>query len=148
MSGWTTNLLGGLAQLLADAGVGTWHPDGSPYVAGDTAIVIAALPPAPDRAVALAAYPVSDHVSQADVTVGVQVRVRAGRDPREVQDLDDAVFEALHGLEELVLGGVSVVQIYRRSSAALGQARDPNELWERSSNYYVDAMRPTALRPF
>ncbi|GAA2327546.1 minor capsid protein [Dactylosporangium salmoneum] len=148
MSGWTTNLLSGIAQLLADAGVGVWRPDGSPYAAGDTGIVDSGMPPEPERVICLGAYPVSDHPSQADVTVGVQVRTRAGRDPREVRDLDDAVFEVLHGLEQTELGGVRVVQIYRRSSAALGQARDATDRWEWTSNYYVDAMRPTAARPF
>lgn len=149
MSGWTSNLLGGIAQLLADAGVGVWHPDGSPYDVGDTVIVVGAVPPAPpERVICLAPYPVSDHASQADVTVGVQIRTRAGRDPRDVLDLDDLVFEQLHGLEQTELGGVRVVQIYRRSSAALGQARDGRDLWERTNNYYVDAMHPTVHRPF
>ena len=150
MSGWTTNLLTGLAEHLAAAGVGVWHPPeaGEPYAAGDVAIVLGAMPAVPERVIVLASYPVSEDVAQADVTVGVQVRTRAGPDPRDVQDLDDAVWEQLHGAAGLVLGGVDVVQIYRRSSASLGQARDQTARWERTSNYYIQAMRPTAARPY
>jgi hypothetical protein len=150
--GWTTRLLNGLAQHLHDAGVGVWHdPDAAapePYADGDIAITIGASPSSPDRCVVLASYPVSEDATQADVTVGVQVRTRAGADPQDVQDLDDAVFEVLHGATSLDLGGVSVVQILRRSSSSLGQARDQTGRWERSSNYYIDAMRPTATRPY
>jgi len=148
MSGWTTTLVSGLAEYLASAGVGTWHPDGAPYAAGETAIVLGAMPAEPARVILLNTYPVAEDTSQADVTVGVQVRTRGGSDPRDVVDLDDAVWELLHGAERLDLGGVLVVQIYRRSSAALGQARDATARWERTSNYYLDAMRPTLTRPY
>ena len=149
MSGWTTTLLTGFAEYLAAAGVGTWHADpADPYTAGETAIVLGAMPPEPERCIVLASYPVSEDIAQADVTVGVQVRTRGGSDPRDVGDLDDAVFDVLHGATALELGGVLVVQAYRRSSASLGQARDQTGRWERSSNYYFDAMRPTAARPY
>ncbi len=144
--GWTTSLLEGVAELLATEGVGVWRPDGPPYTTVETGIVIAAMPPDPDRIIVLNAYPIAEHVDQADVTIGVQVRTRGTTDPRVVQNLDDAVFEALHGLSQIDLGGVSVVQMYRQSSAALG--RDGADRWERSSNYYVDAMHPTVHRPF
>jgi hypothetical protein len=104
------------------------------------------MPPEPERVVCLTAYPVRDHIEQADVTVAMQVRTRAGRNPTEVQDLDDAIRDLLHGLEQTELGGISVVQMYRQSSAALG--RDANDRHERVSNFYVDAMRPTARQPF
>jgi hypothetical protein len=147
MSGWTTNLLNGLGELLAGAGIGEWRPGGV-YEVGETAIVIAAMPPEPERVVCLTAYPVTDHISQADVTVGVQVRTRAGRDPTEVQDLDDQVRDVLHGLEQVVIGEVSVVQMYRQSAAALPPGRDSRDRHERISNFYVDAMRPTLRNPF
>lgn len=149
--GWTTQLLTGLAEYLANGGVGVWHdPDGvlEPYAAGETAIVLGAMPPEPERAIVLASYPVAEDLVQADVTVGVQVRIRAGADPRDVQDSDDQVFDLLHGMEQCTVGGISIVQCYRRSSAGLGQARDSTARWERVSNYYVDAMRPTAARPY
>jgi hypothetical protein len=145
--GFTTQLLTGVAEILAAAGVGVWHPDGSPYAAGETGIVFGAMPADPVRVVLLGAYPVVDDVAQPEATIGVQLRTRAGADPRDVQDLDDAARDALHGLTQRDVGGVWVVQMYRRSSAALGQTRDVADSWERTSNFYVECMRPTALIP-
>lgn len=145
MTSWTTSLLAGFAELLAAGDAGIWRPAGV-YSAGETAIVVEAMPPEPERVICLALYPVTDHVEQADVTVGLQVRTRAGRDPRDVAELDDAVYDLLHGVNQTTVGGIRVVQCYRQSSALLG--RDQTDRWERTSNYYVDAMRPTAHRPF
>lgn len=144
--GWTSDFLTGLAQYLADSQVGVWRPTGPPYGPAETGIVIAAMPPAPDRVVCLTDYPVEDHISEADVTVGVQIRTRGTTDPRDVADLADAIYDLLHGATGMVLGGVSVVQVYRQSYTRLG--RDEADRFERSDNYYVDAMRPTAYRPF
>lgn len=146
MSGWTSDLLHGLAELLATTGVGAWRPTGV-YTADETAITIGAMPPEPEQVICLASYPVTDMVGLADVTVGVQVRTRAGPDPRDVQDLDEAVYDQLHGLTQTTFGAAHVVQCYRRSSAALGQARDGTDRWERVSNYYLDAIHPTTHRP-
>lgn len=140
MSGFTTDLLVGVAELLAGADVALWHSDGTPYAAGQTGIVLRDLPATPDRVVTLTGYGVDDHVALADVTVGVQVRCRAGRDPRDVDDLADAVYEVLHGLEEQTVGGISVVQMWRQSWTPMG--RDGNDRHERADNYYVQAMRP------
>jgi hypothetical protein len=148
--GWTSALLTGLAELLDASGAGIWRQDpADPYGPDDVAIVLGAMPATPVRCILLSAYPVSDHMSEADVTVGVQVRTRAGPDVRDVLDLDDAVWELLHGATDLQLGVVDVVQVSRRSSTSLGQARDATGVrWERVSNYYADAMRPTAHRPY
>lgn len=141
--GWTSRLLAGIAELLDTAGIGVWRPDGTAYAAGDTAIVIRAIPQAPDRLITLAAYPVgSTAPGIADHTTGVQARLRAGPDPRECDDLADAVFDQLDGLAETTLGGIAVVQMWRQSYTSLGH--DANGRWERSENFYVQAMRPTA----
>jgi hypothetical protein len=143
---FTSDLLSGLAVLLEDAGIGEWHPDGALYAADEVAITLRALPDKPDRALALAAYPLSDHPSENDSKLGVQVRTRgAGQDPRGADDLGDAVFEVLHGLTETVLGGVYVIQALRQSSAPLG--RDESGRFEATSNFHLDVARPTALRP-
>lgn len=147
MSGWTTDLLTGLAEVLADARVGVWRPDGPAYTSGETGIVIGAMPPQPDQIVALAHYPVEDHVALTHVIAGVQVRTRAGPTPTDVQDLDDEVFDTLQGFAQTTFGLAHVKQCYRRSSTALGQARDGRDLWERTSNYYLDAVHATTHRP-
>lgn len=141
--GWTTQLLNGLAEHLAAADIGSWRPDaGDVFEPGDTAIVIRDIPAQPDRLITLAAYPVSGMPGLADVTVGVQVRLRAGRNPSACDDLADAIYELLDGAHSLRLRGVAVVQIRRQSYTSLGA--DSGGRWERSENYYIDAMRPTA----
>lgn len=139
MSGWTTLLLAGLAEHLAADGVGLWRPTGT-YAAGETGIVIAAMPPDPERIVCLTMYPVAAMAATADVTVAVQVRTRAGKDPRDVDDLADAVWQTLHGAAHLMWGGIPVVQVLHRSGSPMG--RDQLDRWERSDNYYVDTIRP------
>ncbi len=142
---FTASLIAGLAQHLADAGIGLWQPT-VPYAPGDTAIVVAVLPAAPDRCVCLTPYPVEDWVGVADVTVGVQVRCRGGQDPTGAQDLDDRVFDLIHGADGHSWGGVDVVQVYRQSGAPIG--RDKNDRYQVTSNDYIDADRPTASRPY
>jgi hypothetical protein len=135
---YTVDLLDGLARLLDAAGLGTYRPDGT-YGPGETAITIAAAPPAPDRAIVLAAYPVTDSPQLTDTTTGVQVRTRAGADPREVDALDDAVFDVLHGGGPYLFGAVRVQLLYRVSAAPIGA--DAAGRMERSANYYARAHR-------
>lgn len=143
--GFTSQLLTGLAALLDAGDAGTWRASGA-YTSSETAIVIRAVPQQPDRLITLAAYPLgSDLPGMADHTVGVQVRCRGlPDDPRSVQDIDDAVFDLLDSLGRATVGTVQVVDMVRRSYTSLGQ--DGNRRWETSSNYTVEAMRPTAHR--
>jgi hypothetical protein len=135
---YTVDLLDGLARLLHNAGVGIYRPDGV-YDQAETAITIATAPPAPDRAIVLAAYPVTDSAALTDTITGVQVRTRAGADPRGVDQLDDEVFEVLHGSGPHLFGAVRVQLIYRASGAPIGA--DLAGRMERSANYYARAHR-------
>ncbi len=143
--GFTTDLLAGLAQVLENAGVGAWRPDGTAHTAAETPIVIASVPTAPDRVVVLTSYHVeADAVGNEDV-IGVQARTRGTSDPRVVEDLDDAVFSAWQGLHSRTLtGGVRVTLVDFNSGAYLGV--DSNGRHERSANYYVTAVRPSPNR--
>lgn len=143
MAGWTSRLLTGLAEHLAAAGIATWRPDGK-YQASEIGLVIRGIPQSPDRIITLAAYPVASIQGMADVTVGVQIRVRGTKDPRTAEDLADAIFDALDSAQGLRWRDVPVVQVYRQSYTSLGQ--DSAGRWELSSNYYVEAMRPTNHR--
>ena len=93
--------------------------------------------------------PDADDAGLADVTALVQIRTRGTTDPRDVDDLADAVFDELHGAYGLMLGTaprlVHTSLIRRRSSALLG----PDQLGrhERTDNYYVTASRPNVYRP-
>ncbi|AJC60140.1 MULTISPECIES: minor capsid protein [Streptomyces] len=135
---YTADLLDGLARLLDSAGVGTYRPDGL-YGPGDTAITVATMPPAPDRVICLSAYPVTDSPALTDTTTGIQIRTRAGPDPREVDVLDDAVLDVLHGSGPHTWGAARVQLLYRVSAAPIGA--DSAGRMERSSNYYARAHR-------
>ncbi len=142
MAGWTTDLLTGLAEYLQAEGIGVWKPSGA-YQAGETGIVIRAIPADPDRIITLAEYPVDHQRGMADITVGIQIRVRGlPQLPGDCDDLADAVFDALDSIGRTTWGGVPIVDCYRQSHASL--RHDGNIRWARSENYYVDAMRPTS----
>jgi len=145
MSGFETNLLTGIAHLLADAGLGTWRDTGV-YTTAETGIVLDTVPASPDRVITLTDYVVSDDPTLSDSIIGVQVRTRwGGQDPRPVKDLDGGIFNALHGLEGVTLtGGIRIVSIFRRSGASLGQ--DVSYRWMRSSNFYATVHRPSTNR--
>jgi hypothetical protein len=145
--GWTTDLLTGLAVHLAAAELGTWRPTGA-YTAAETGIVIRGIPQTPDRLITLAPYPLDggEHRGMADHDSALQIRVRGTTDPRVCEDLADAIFDLLDSTgsdrSQLDLGGIKVIDMWRQSYTSLGV--DTNGRWERSENYYLAAMRPTA----
>jgi hypothetical protein len=60
--GVTNTITAGLAQLLADLGLGAWNPSGV-YTSGQTGIYLDAVPEDKDRLITLTAYPVAEPVS-------------------------------------------------------------------------------------
>jgi hypothetical protein len=145
VSGFSTNLLTGLAAALQTASLGTWNPSGA-YTALQTGITLGKVPQEPDRIITLTAYALADDPALSDSQVGVQVRTRwSGSDPRPVDDLDDSIFSLWHGKCGLVLTtGITVVQLLRISGTSLGQ--DANQRWCRTSNYRATVHRPSANR--
>jgi len=149
MSGFSVNLLTGLAALLQTAGLGTWNTSGV-YTTTQTGIVLGTIPQGPDRIITLTAYGVSDDPSLSTSVVGVQVRCRwGGADPRLVEDLSDSIYMFLHGKTDFTVGtgaaAVRVVQCLRQSGpVSLGQ--DQNLRWSTSSNFYLTAHRPSTNR--
>lgn len=136
--GYTTNLLGGLAELIADAGLAVFSPDGQ-YADGETGVIFTVLPDHPERVIVLTAYPVED-TDLTDAITGVQARMRCGRDPRDVENLADDLFALLHNRRGLALRGVPVALIWRQSQAPMGQ--DTHGRQEIAANYYLRATRP------
>ncbi|MFE6500773.1 minor capsid protein [Kitasatospora sp. NPDC057738] len=134
----TTDLIEGFAVMLADAGLGTWRPSGV-YTAAETGITVAMMPPEPDRAICLTPYPVADG-PMTEAVVGVQVRMRAGRDPRAVLGLADGVFDLLHNRAHAVVGGIKCPLIWRNSQAWIGA--DSRDRMELTANYYLNVSRP------
>jgi len=133
----------GLARRLAAAGVGAYRPTGV-YTKGETAITDTVMPDAPDRAIVLTAYDTSDDPALTDCTVNVQIRTRAGTDPRQVAALDEDAFTVLHGLRDAQFGSARLNHMKRDNSASMG--RDANGRFERTSNYTVAAQRPPSDR--
>jgi hypothetical protein len=142
---YTVALLKGLAQLIADHGIGVYRTDGSAYQASETGLFFDAMPPNPDRAIVLADYPVTDDPSLSDSVLGVQMRSRGRPDnATDVKDIADGLFDLFHGRKDFMVNGVRVVYVLRNSGAVLG--RDDNNRWERSDNYYFTLHRPSANR--
>ncbi|WJV47522.1 hypothetical protein [Streptomyces flavofungini] len=56
---YTTTVLGGLASLIAEAGLAMYRPDGV-YAASEVGVLFSVAPHAPDGVIALTAYPVED----------------------------------------------------------------------------------------
>jgi hypothetical protein len=146
---WTRTLIEGLAQLLDDAGIGTFDPTGAAYSPTTTPPPIylgGGLPSAPDRAVSLAAYSPVDEPSNAEVTQPVQFLIRATPDVRTLWAFEDAIFDLLHGRGDFTAGGVPIILARRMSAVPLGQ--DDARRWQASHNYYFRAVRPTESRPY
>lgn len=143
--GYQADLLRGVAQLLDDAGVGSWDESGV-YPAEAIGIVLGPLAQTPDNQVALSTYPVADDPANSDTVTGLQVLTRAaGMNPTATADLTDAVFNALHGLHDHTLPtGVRVVYSVRRSGTSLGVDGDGRH--RDSSNYYVTTHRASPHR--
>ncbi|MFJ6566221.1 minor capsid protein [Streptomyces sp. NPDC091292] len=138
MSGYTSSLLDGIAGLLAEAGVGVFRPGGA-IGDGETGIFRAVMPDQPDRAIGLTAYPVED-TDLTDAITGVQIRMRAGRDPDAIDDMADALWDALHNRQHYELGGIHVALSWRQSQAWIGQ--DAHGRMELTSNFYFRTTRP------
>ncbi|MFJ2909356.1 minor capsid protein [Streptomyces sp. NPDC087228] len=136
---YTADVAEGLADLLDEHGLGTYGPPDEPYPTQGTAIVLGVMPAAPDRVLCLTPYSVED-TGSTDAITAVQVRMRAGRDPRDAYGLADAVCDLLHGREGFHLRGVPVALMWRQSEAQLGL--DSNGRMELTANYYARTTRP------
>jgi hypothetical protein len=94
----------------------------------------------------LTAYVVTDNPTQPETRFGVQVHVRGTQDPRDVDELGDAIFSVLHGLTGAQFGTVFAEQVLRQSSITMGQ--DETKRWMRADAYYIDVgVPPTINRP-
>jgi hypothetical protein len=137
----------GFAQLLASLGTGlTWRANLA-YVAGETGIYPMSLPAAtPNRAVALAPYPLSADPTLSQSEIGLQVVSRgAANDYRDVWLIDDAVQKALLGLYPITLAnGVRVEALQWTSGGSMGL--DDSQRCKWSSNFTVRTYRPSTNR--
>lgn len=126
----------GLAEYLAANGVGTWR-ESSPYLPDEKAITLRDLPDAPDTALAVEVYDISDDVVLPDQEVRVQLLARGRGDAAD--DMADTAFGVLHGAHHFMAGTVKVGSARRISSAPLGA--DDNGREERADSYALVLMR-------
>lgn len=140
----------GFAQLLAAASIGLTYAD--EYTPDQTGIGLMTwplgLPGADlDNAVALAPYPLVEDPTLGITTLGLQIRSRAaGRDPRAVWAIDDAIAGVLLGRYPLTLPtGVRINTLVKAGSPG-STGVDDSQRWTWLSNYVCSAMHPTAHR--
>lgn len=135
--GYNSKLMTSLGELFDSEGLGTFATEGT-YPEDGWAVFIGLTPDQPDRAITLMAYPVED-TDLTSVITGVQIRFRGGRDPREIENQSDAVYDLLHMREHYRLGNIPVNLSWRQSGAWMGQ--DSNQRIERVENFYLRTER-------
>lgn len=142
--GWTTDLLTGIAQHLADGGLGTWRPNGPPYGPSETAIAIGEVPPDPDRCIVLTLYDEGAEDGVGHVAPRLQVRMRAPGPTTAVLDLADAVRDRLLGWGGVRLGEawLGLISLYNGGNLGVDTGPDGNDRHERFLNLDISAGRP------
>lgn len=142
---FSNDIVAGIAQLLEDAGVGTWQTSGV-YASGTDRPIFTQEPPDDiHRVIVVAHYPVTQYARTRDSVEGVQVRNRGTvGDPRPANDDADAIRATLDGLQHVTLGAVRASLIEWRSGAPLGQ--DSTRRWETVQNFHIYTARPGANR--
>lgn len=131
------DLTDGLARLIASTGLALYRDTGI-YTAAETGITVMVLPDTPDRLLCLSHYVVEDTDTDTGIDA-VQIRMRAGRDPREVNDWGDSLRDLLHHRRHFDLGPVRCSLAWRQSQAQMGQ--DAKGRAELAANYYFRTVR-------
>ena len=132
----TTALEDALARRLHALGLVRYEPAGV-YGAGTLpAVFFGTMPDKPDAAILISTY--NDDRSRDDDTPDYYLQIRgrrAGRDPRAVDHLMDAIFEAIHDTSHETWGSVRVLLCRRVVRAP----RDPdaNGRWTRPDSYRI-----------
>lgn len=137
--GHTNDLLDGIEQLLAAAGIVDQVADGEVYTSGQTAWSTEGMPDKPDRAVAAFDYTVSDSPNQPISTLGLQLRTRAATAADE-RNLRDAIYMELQGRINLDFGSAHVIQVRRISTTPMG--KDGSERPSSAQTFYLDVNTP------
>lgn len=141
---FTADLLTGLAQYLAGAGIGVTYRPTATYLAGETGVFFGLYPTTPDRCIALTAYATFDQPKIALSKIRVEIALRgAANNSLDVDDLGDSVFNALQGIEHQQFGTAHVVQALRVISAATGV--DDAKRSQRSDSYAFDVNVPATI---
>jgi hypothetical protein len=141
-----TDLKTGAAATLAAAGAGTYRPDGTAYLPGETAIVTGRLRDTPHRQIALATYQIPNGLTGADAVYAIQARLRGlPNEETDADDLVDAVTNALCWVRSVMWGETAIAQVYLQSGTELGT--DAQQRTEHTLNFYVQLTRSPAHFP-
>lgn len=135
--GFNSSLLQGMAQMLADNEFGEYSETGT-YAEPDTGIFIGTDNGRLTHTITIGSYPVEDTDLTA-VIVGMQFRIKGGRDPLGIEDVSDKLYDLLHNKQHYKLNGIHVNLSWRQSGTWIGQDSDQN--MERVENFYLRAER-------
>lgn len=135
--GYNTKFMTGLCQLIDTEGLAV-YADSGVYDSEDWGLFLGLTPDQPDRAITLMSYPVED-TDLTDTITGIQFRIRGRRDPTEVENMADALYDLLHNRSHYYVNGVHVELSWRQSGAWMGQ--DTNQRIERVENFYARTQR-------
>jgi len=131
----------GIAQLLADSGIGIHDVAGThAWQPGEVGIfhkTMPPTPPAPEKVIVLSCVPLTDGTVQAQGIVFVQFKIRGTQaDPFACEDIGDAIFDLLQNMTNWTLPtGTRVTQIVRNNSFPTGI--DQGNRWGRMDNYHA-----------
>jgi len=140
------DIITSIGALLNSSGVGVWNTTGA-FQPTDTAVVAEAMPPTPDRAIVLTAFPFTQVAGSPMGRWILQVRTRGlPNTVLDSLDLADAVKTQLDGLTNQTWGNTGITQVIFYSSIPMGE--DDSVRFEHVTKYYIDLdEQPTALRP-
>lgn len=134
-----TDLLTGLAELLAAQGVGEWLPAGAAAGAPLPAIALRSTPPNAPRSITLLEYVAERSARLTDSTIAINVRIRGDKAPSTAAGIAAQVYAAIHALGPVELGTapnkIRINDVFWQSETQIGP--DQNGRYERSVNYYA-----------
>lgn len=134
----TTAVEDALAQRLHSLGLVRYEPTGIYGTGTLPAVFFGAMPDTPNDAIVINTY--NDDRSRDDDNPDYYLQIRgrrAGRDPRAVDQLMDAIYRAIHDTSHQMWGSVRVLLCRRVVRAQ----RDPdaNGRWTRPDSYRITA---------
>lgn len=132
----TTAVEAALAQHLADLGLARYTPTGVYTGTGPPAVFFGAMPDKPDDAIVINTY--NDDRSRDDDNPDYYLQIRgrrAGRDPRAIDQLMDAICREIHDASHQTWGSVRVLLCRRVVRAP--RAPDANGRWTRPDSYVI-----------
>jgi hypothetical protein len=138
---YTVEVLKGLAQLIADAGIAVYKTSGS-YTAADRGVYFSEMPTGATQAVSLTRY-LDQPGALGQNNVMVQIRTRLTQNPLEGEAVVDQIRDLLHRRTYTDLGGYRFNLISQESFAPLG--KDANGRYQYTQNFLLTGTRGSRI---